>query len=105
MEHIIKNFDRKIVVGVEPCKNLAEITRKKKYKTYTEYWSTSLARTITKKKKADLVYSANTLSHIKNFNEIFKAIENRAFVPEFAGMFQKVTIRMYKKCSLRPILL
>ena len=26
----IKNFDRKIVVGVEPCKNLAEITRKKK---------------------------------------------------------------------------
>ena len=72
----IKNFDRKIVVGVEPCKNLAEITRKKKYKTYTEYWSTSLARTITKKKKADLVYSANTLSHIKNFNEIFKAIEN-----------------------------
>ena len=72
----IKNFGRKIVIGVEPCKNLAEITRKKKYKTYSKYWSTSLAKTITKKKKADLIYSANTLSHIKNLNEIFKAIEN-----------------------------
>ena len=72
----IKNFNKKIVVGVEPCKNLAEITRKKKYKTYSQYWSASLAKTITKKKKADLIYSANTLSHIKNFNEIFKAIEN-----------------------------
>ena len=47
----IKNFSRKIVIGVEPCKNLAEITRKKKYKTYSKYWSTSLAKTITKKKK------------------------------------------------------
>lgn len=26
----IKNFNRKIVVGVEPCKNLASITKKKK---------------------------------------------------------------------------
>ena len=25
-------------------------------------------------RKADLIYSANTLSHIKNYNEIFKAI-------------------------------
>jgi len=72
----IKNFNIKVAVGVEPCKNLAKITRKKKYKTYSEYWSTSLAKTITKKKKADLIYSANTLSHIKNFNEIFKAIES-----------------------------
>ena len=29
---------------------------------------------ITKNAKVDLIYSANTLSHIKNFSEIFKAI-------------------------------
>ena len=71
----IKNFNKKDVVGVEPCKNLANITTKKKYKTYCNYWNIKLAKKITKKRKADLIYSANTLSHIKNFNEIFKAIE------------------------------
>ena len=70
----IKNFNRKKVVGVEPCKNLAYLTKKKKFKTYSKFWNLDLAKKITRKKKADLIYSANTLSHIKNFNEIFKAI-------------------------------
>ena len=70
----IKNFNRKIVVGVEPCKNLASITKKKKYTIYSDYWNLKLAKKITKNRKADLIYSANTLSHIENFNEIFKSI-------------------------------
>lgn len=72
----IKNFNKNIVVGVEPCKNLALLTKKKKYKTYSEYWNIDLAKKITKYKKADIIYSANTLSHIKNYNNIFKAISN-----------------------------
>ena len=72
----IKNFNKKSVVGVEPCRNLAQITKKKGYTTYSEYWSPKLSQKITKNKKADLIYSANTLSHIKNFNEIFKSINN-----------------------------
>ena len=71
----IKNFSKKKAIGVEPCKNLANITKRKGYKTYSEYWNTNLAKRITKKRKVDLIYSANTLSHIKNFSEIFKAIE------------------------------
>ena len=71
----IKNFKRNSIVGVEPCKNLALITKKKNYITFAEYWGLDLARKITKNRKADLIYSANTLSHIKNFNEIFKGIE------------------------------
>ena len=70
----IKNFDKKIAICVEPCKNIAKLTKKKKYKTYPEYWSQKLAKKITKNKKADLIYSSNTLSHIKNLNEIFMAI-------------------------------
>ncbi len=70
----IKNFNKNNVIGVEPCKNLAQITKKYKYKTFSEYWGPSLAKKITKNKKVDLIYSANTLSHIKNFSEIFKAI-------------------------------
>jgi len=72
----IKNFNIKNVVGVEPCKNLAQITKNKNYTTYAEYWSQGLSKKITKNRKADLIYSANTLSHIENFNEIFKAINN-----------------------------
>ena len=70
----LKNFNKKKVVGVEPCKNLAKLTIKKKYKTYSEYWNLNLAKKITNSKKADLIYSANTLSHIKKLDEIFRAI-------------------------------
>ena len=72
----IKNFNNKIAVGVEPCKNLAKITSKKGYKIFSEYWNLKLSKKITKVKKADLIYSANTLSHIKNFNEIFNSVNN-----------------------------
>ncbi len=72
----IKNFNKKNVVGVEPCKNLAQITKRKKYTIYEEYWSQKLSRKITKSKKADLIYSANTLSHIENIEEIFKAVNS-----------------------------
>ena len=72
----ITNFNKKSIVGVEPCKNLAQITKKKKYKTYSEYWNQKLSKKITKIKKADIIYSANTLSHIENFDEIFKAVNN-----------------------------
>ena len=71
----LKNFNKSTIVGVEPCKNLAKLTIKKKYKVYSEYWDLKLAKKITKLKKADLIYSANTLSHIKKLDEIFKAIE------------------------------
>ena len=70
----LKNFNRKSIIGVEPCKNLARLTQKINYKTYSKYWSLKLAKKITTKTKADLIYSANTLSHIKNLDEIFRAI-------------------------------
>ena len=70
----ISNFKKSSIIGVEPCKNLAKITRAKGFKTFSEYWNINLAKKITKKEKVDLIYSANTLSHIKNFSEIFKAI-------------------------------
>lgn len=70
----IKNFRKNKVIGVEPCKNLAFITKKRGYKIYSEYWDVKLAKKIASKNKIDLIYSANTLSHIQNISEIFKAI-------------------------------
>ena len=33
----LKNFNENIVIGVEPCKNLADITNSMKIKTFPEY--------------------------------------------------------------------
>jgi len=70
----IRNFDKKKVIAVEPCKNLANIT-KKNFKTYPEFWTKKLANKIFKvSKKADIIFSANTISHIPNLKESFDAI-------------------------------
>ena len=57
--------------------NLAKIwqlLQKKGYRTYCNYWNANLAKKITKKNKVD-IFICNTLSHIKNYSEIFRAID------------------------------
>ena len=72
---LIKNFDKNKVICVEPCSNLAKITRKNGYITYDNYWDSYLVKKIKKKfKDVDLIYSANTLTHINDLNDVFKSI-------------------------------
>ena len=72
----LKNFNKNSVIAVEPCKNLARIT-KKLFKTYDEFWNLKLANKLIKKKgEIDLIFSANTISHIPNLKETFKGIYN-----------------------------
>ncbi len=72
----LKNFPKKKVVAVEPCKNLAKLT-KKKFKTYPYFWSKKLSREIlNKNSKMDLIFSSNTISHIPNIKETFEAVYN-----------------------------
>ena len=70
----LKNFSKNKIIGIEPCKNVAKVTKKKGFVTIDKYWTKSLARSLFKKKKVNLIYSANTLSHIENLNETFTAI-------------------------------
>lgn len=71
----LSNFNKKNVIAVEPCKNLASITNKIGYKTYPNFWNIKLAKKIIKQNsKFDLIYSANTISHIPNLKETFKSI-------------------------------
>ncbi len=71
----IKNFSKKKVIGIEPCSNIEKITKKKGFNTYSLYWNTKTAKRILKKEgKVDLIYSANTISHIENLDEVFKSI-------------------------------
>ena len=72
---LLTNFYPKKVVGVEPCSNLAKITKKKGYTTYSEYWDLKLALKLKKEFNSfDLIYSANTLTHISNLTNVFRSI-------------------------------
>jgi SAM-dependent methyltransferase len=74
---LIKNFNKKKAICVEPCSNLARITRKKGYYTFDNYWSLELAKKIKEKfDKIDVVYSANTLTHINDLNDVFRSISH-----------------------------
>ncbi|MDA9186921.1 class I SAM-dependent methyltransferase [Candidatus Pelagibacter sp.] len=71
----LKNFDKNKTIGIEPCTNVEKITKKMKFNTIPDYWGMKLAKKILKKfDKVDIIYSANTISHIKNLNEVFKSI-------------------------------
>ena len=71
----VKNFDKKKIICVEPCSNVAKITKKMGYKTFINFWNMKLAKKIKSKiKNVDLIYSANTLSHIKDLNSVFNSI-------------------------------
>tara|TARA_B100001057_G_C22825990_1_gene941437 strand:- start:174 stop:1352 length:1179 start_codon:yes stop_codon:yes gene_type:complete len=73
---LITNFKKKKVIGVEPCSNLAKITRNKGFKTYDNYWNLALAKKLKSKHGSiDLIYSANTITHISNLNVVFKSID------------------------------
>ena len=73
----VKNFDKKKVICVEPCSNVAKITQKMGYKTFINFWNMKLAKKIKSKiKNVDLIYSANTLSHIKDLNSVFNSISH-----------------------------
>ena len=74
---LIKNFNLNKSLCVEPCSNLAKITKKKGYLTYSKYWNYSLSEVIKKKfKNVDVIYAANTLTHIANLNDVFRSICN-----------------------------
>ena len=71
----LKHFNKKKTIGIEPCANIEKLTKEKNFNTYSEYWTKKLAKKIFKKhNKVNLIYSANTISHIKNLDEVFKAI-------------------------------
>ena len=97
----IKNFKHNQVIAVEPCSNLAKITNKLGYKTYPNFWNNKLSKKIQKKHyKIDLIYSANTISHIPNLKETFEAIhsilnENGVFVFEDPYMGSVLKMNSY----------
>ena len=98
---LLTNFDKDRAIGVEPCKNLAKITKEKKYYTYDDYWNLKLSSKIKKKfKEVDLIYSANTLTHISNLKDVFKSInlilsEEGVLIIEDPSLFESIKNNAY----------
>ena len=97
----IKHFKDINNLGVEPCKNLAHITKKMGIKTYDDFWTYKLSEKIIKKnKRFDVIYSANTISHIHNLDETFRAInnslnDNGIFILEDPSLFEVIKNTSY----------
>ena len=96
----LKNFPKRKVIAVEPCKNLAELT-KNSFKTYPNFWNKKLSKKILKKySKIDLIFSANTISHIPDLRETFQGIFNiisdrGVFVIEDPSLSSVIKINSY----------
>jgi methylation protein EvaC len=72
----IKHFTKAEALCVEPCKNIALITKKMGYLTFDKLWNLNLISEIKKKiNYVDCIYSANTISHINNLNIAFNSIK------------------------------
>jgi len=97
----IQHFKKIKNIGVEPCKNLAEITKKMNIKTYDKFWTKKLAKKIAKENgEFDIIYSANTISHIHNLRETFNAIEiclkkNGIFILEDPSLLETIKKNSY----------
>ena len=63
------------VLGIEPAKNLAQISRKSKIKTENKFFNQALAKKIAKKQRADLVIANNVLGHVDDLDEFIIGIK------------------------------
>jgi len=86
---LLKNFLKYNVkvLGIEPAKNLALISKKSKIKTENHFFEYKLAKKIANKEKADVIIANNILGHVDELNNFIKGIkillkENGIFVFE-----------------------
>ena len=73
----IKHFPSDESVAVEPCENFAELTNDMGINTYPMYWNKSTQDTVSSKYgDIDLIFSANTVSHVQNLEETLTLIRD-----------------------------
>jgi len=63
------------VLGIEPAKNLARISRGSKIKTENKFFNYNVAKKISNRKKADVIIANNILGHVDELNNFIKGIK------------------------------
>jgi methylation protein EvaC len=71
----IKHFLDRKPIAVEPCQNFADRTNEMGIRTEARFWDMELAEDILSSHgKQDLIYSANTMTHVHNLEQSFEAV-------------------------------
>jgi len=97
----IKNWNSNTTYAVEPCGNFAKETNDLGYKTYHEFWTTTLANAIKQEQGTmDLIFAANCICHIPDLDDTFKAVDsllakNGMFVFEDPSLAQMINTNSY----------
>ncbi len=69
------NFNKKIITCIEPCKEVALEAKRKGLKVYVSYFDDILVKKLIKNySKFDIIFSANTITHISNLNSVFSNV-------------------------------
>jgi len=71
-----KNFSKKKIICIEPCLEVANILKKKKFQVFTKYFDGNLVKIlISKFRKFDVIFSANTITHIDKISNVIANIK------------------------------
>ena len=69
------NFNKINISCIEPCGDVAVEAKKKGLQVYVRYFDNLLVKKLIKNhKKFDLIFSANTITHISNLNSVFNNV-------------------------------
>ena len=95
------NFDKKKITCIEPCEDVAIEAKKKGIKVYIKYFDDLLTKKLLKNhKKFDTIFSANTITHISNYNSVFSNIskilsENGTLIIEEPSLLETIKKNSY----------
>ena len=95
------NFNKKIITCIEPCGEVAIEAKKKGLKVYIKYFDNLLVKKlINDHKKFDLIFSANTITHISNYNSVFYNVskilsDNGTFIVEEPSLLETIKKNSY----------
>ena len=69
------NFNKKNITCIEPCSDVAFEAKRKGLRVYDSYFDDLLVKKLIKNySKFDIIFSANTITHISNLNAVFNNI-------------------------------
>ena len=95
------NFNKSDITCIEPCGDVALEAKKKKLKVYVRYFDNLLVKKLIKNhKKFDLIFSANTITHISNLNSVFYNVsrileDNGTFIIEEPSLLETIKKNSY----------
>ncbi len=95
------NFKKKDIVCIEPCEEAAIEAKKKGLKVYIKYFDDFLVKKLIKDhKKFDVIFSANTITHISDFNSVFYNVsrilsDNGTFIVEEPSLLETIKKNSY----------